>query len=114
MIFGIWYLSSKFLGNFGVQGSSWRWGQTLEAAFAQVRFCVDVLGAKRIAHGVLSMEDEELIQHLAKLQICLNPSTDPEDFFPGFDCCLPRLDGFIFTMTSHVWQVMNPFISQSY
>ena len=25
--FGIWYLSSKFLGHFGV-GSSWRWGQT--------------------------------------------------------------------------------------
>lgn len=39
---------------------------------ASVRFCVDVLGAKRIAHGVLSMEDEELIQHLAKLQICLD------------------------------------------
>jgi len=35
-----------------------------------VKFCVDILGARRIAHGVLSMEDEELIQHLAKLQVC--------------------------------------------
>lgn len=36
----------------------------------KVKFCVDILGARRIAHGVLSMEDEELIQHLAKLQVC--------------------------------------------
>eukprot|EP00434_Breviolum_minutum_P025150 symbB.v1.2.022217.t2/scaffold1962.1/size110877/3 len=39
---------------------------------ASVKFCVDILGARRIAHGVLSMEDEELIQHLAKLQVCLD------------------------------------------
>ncbi|CAJ1364070.1 unnamed protein product [Effrenium voratum] len=37
-----------------------------------VRFCVDGLGARRIAHGVLAMEDDELILHLAKLGVCLD------------------------------------------
>ncbi|CAK9072645.1 Putative adenosine/adenine deaminase (Adenosine aminohydrolase) [Durusdinium trenchii] len=37
-----------------------------------VRFCVDHLKAVRIAHGVLAAEDQELVEHLAKLQVCLD------------------------------------------
>eukprot|EP00931_Biecheleriopsis_adriatica_P012390 TRINITY_DN113528_c0_g1_i1.p1 TRINITY_DN113528_c0_g1~~TRINITY_DN113528_c0_g1_i1.p1 ORF type:complete len:384 (-),score=74.85 TRINITY_DN113528_c0_g1_i1:144-1184(-) len=39
---------------------------------SSVRFCVDELGARRIAHGVLAVEDDELVSHLAKLNICLD------------------------------------------
>ncbi|CAK9072477.1 Putative adenosine/adenine deaminase (Adenosine aminohydrolase) [Durusdinium trenchii] len=38
----------------------------------EVRFCVDHLKAVRIAHGVLAAEDQELVEHLAKLQVCLD------------------------------------------
>ena len=40
---------------------------------AEVRFCVDVLGARRIAHGVLAADDSTLIAHLAKLNVCSEP-----------------------------------------
>eukprot|EP00439_Symbiodinium_sp_Y106_P039681 s534_g4.t2 len=42
------------------------------AGAASVRFCVDVLGARRIAHGVLAADDSTLIAHLAKLNVCLD------------------------------------------
>ena len=47
----------------------------------EVRFCVDGLGARRIAHGVLAMEDDELILHLAKLGVC--PGSKGGRGFPG-------------------------------
>lgn len=37
-----------------------------------VRFCVDVLGAPRIGHGVLAVEDDELVSHLAAKSVCLD------------------------------------------
>ncbi|CAE7724863.1 unnamed protein product [Symbiodinium pilosum] len=37
-----------------------------------VQFCVDHLGARRIAHGVLAAEDDGLVAHLATLQVCLD------------------------------------------
>jgi len=43
------------------------------AGAASVRFCVDVLGARRIAHGVLAADDSTLIAHLAKLNVCSEP-----------------------------------------
>ena len=39
----------------------------------EVRFCVDVLGARRIAHGVLAADDGTLIAHLANLKVCSEP-----------------------------------------
>ncbi|CAE7028278.1 unnamed protein product [Symbiodinium microadriaticum] len=42
------------------------------AGAASVRFCVDVLGARRIAHGVLAADDGTLIAHLANLKVCLD------------------------------------------
>lgn len=39
---------------------------------ASVRFCVDALNAHRIAHGILAMEDEDLIRHLAAKGVCLD------------------------------------------
>lgn len=35
---------------------------------------MDHLKAVRIAHGVLAAEDQELVEHLAKLQVCPGPS----------------------------------------
>merc|ERR1740129_777791 len=37
-----------------------------------VRYCVDVIGAPRIGHGVLAAEDDELVAHLAQKRICLD------------------------------------------
>mmetsp|Transcript_108246 Transcript_108246/g.191726 ORF Transcript_108246/g.191726 Transcript_108246/m.191726 type:complete len:371 (+) Transcript_108246:34-1146(+) len=39
---------------------------------ASVRFCVDDLKSSRIAHGVLAIEDEDLVRHLASKGICLD------------------------------------------
>ena len=39
---------------------------------AGVRFCVDELHAKRIAHGVLAVTDAELVAHLAEQRVCLD------------------------------------------
>ncbi|CAE6923782.1 unnamed protein product [Symbiodinium natans] len=42
------------------------------AGAESVRFCVDTLGAPRIAHGVLAAGDNGLIAHLADLKVCLD------------------------------------------
>ena len=42
-------------------------------ALPRFGFCVDVLGARRIAHGVLAADDSTLIAHLAKLNVCSEP-----------------------------------------
>jgi len=39
---------------------------------ASVRFCVERLGARRIAHGVLAAEDPELVAQLAATGVCLD------------------------------------------
>eukprot|EP00933_Yihiella_yeosuensis_P041147 TRINITY_DN35579_c0_g1_i1.p1 TRINITY_DN35579_c0_g1~~TRINITY_DN35579_c0_g1_i1.p1 ORF type:complete len:361 (-),score=84.81 TRINITY_DN35579_c0_g1_i1:315-1397(-) len=39
---------------------------------ASVRFCVEGFGARRIAHGVLAVEDADLVADLAKLKVCLD------------------------------------------
>ncbi|CAK0797766.1 unnamed protein product [Prorocentrum cordatum] len=39
---------------------------------ASVRCCVDRLGAKRVAHGVLAAEDPELLAHLSAKEVCLD------------------------------------------
>ncbi|CAK9070828.1 unnamed protein product [Durusdinium trenchii] len=48
------------------------WRKLTEFSRRAVRFCVDHLKAVRIAHGVLAAEDQELVEHLAKLQVCLD------------------------------------------
>ena len=40
------------------------------AVLCEVRFCVDELGAPRIAHGVLAAGDEGLVAQLAELKVC--------------------------------------------
>ena len=37
-----------------------------------VRFCMECLGAKRIEHGVLAMEDKGLVAKLAERKVCLD------------------------------------------
>jgi len=39
---------------------------------ASVRFCVDTLGAQRIEHGVLAIEDAKLVDDLAAKKVCLD------------------------------------------
>lgn len=39
---------------------------------ASVRFCVDGLGAQRVEHGVLAVEDPTLVEHLAAKKVCLD------------------------------------------
>jgi len=64
---------------------------------ASVRFCVDVLGAKRIAHGVLAAEDAQLVSHLAAKGVCLDVCPTSNILLRVFESMdehpLPRLLG---------------------